>query len=377
MKKHLTDAAIQRFRAPTKGQVEIFDLGYPGLALRIGHGGAKSFVLFHRVNGKLTRTTLGRWPRVSLADARSAWRRVAEGKAPTVEQESGELFSTVVEQWLRLDCAPRHKASSLRVTQRIVDHDLLPALAEKHIDQITRRDIAALIDSVVTRAPAKARAVHAALHRMLRWSVGRGIITSNPMDGMETPGKPSSRERVLTDAELAGVWKACEGVHGDAVKLLILTGARREEIAQLKWSEIEGDAIQLTNGRSKNGQAHIIPLAAPARELLASLPRIADSEFVFTVDGARAIGAWSHAKRKLDAASGIKAWVIHDIRRTVATGLQKLGVSLQTVEAVLGHTSGSRAGIVGVYQRHTFADEKRQTLEAWGKHVMGMTALTN
>ena len=84
-----------------------------------------------------------------------------------------------------------------------------------------------------------------------------------------------------------------------------------------------------------------------------------------------------YAKRNLDAASGVSDWVIHDLRRTVATGLQKLGVSLQTVEAVLGHTSGSRAGVVGIYQRHTFADEKRQALEAWGKHVIGMTALTN
>jgi integrase len=374
MKKHLTDAAIQRFRAPTKGQAEIFDLGYPGLALRMGNGGAKSFVLFHRANGKLTRTTLGRWPRVTLSDARNAWRRVAEGKAPTVEQESnGELFASVAEQWLRLDCAPRHKASSLKVTERIVDHDLLPALGQRHIDQITRRDIASLIDGVVARAPAKARGVHAALHRLLRWSVGRGIITSNPMEGMETPGKPSSRERVLTDAELASVLQACEGPHGNAVRLLILTGARREEVAQLKWSEIEGDAIHLTNSRSKNGQAHIIPLSAPASELLASLPRIADSEFVFTVDGAKPIGAWSHAKRKLDAASGVKNWVIHDTRRTVATGLQKLGVGLQTVEAVLGHTSGSRAGVVGVYQRHDFAAEKAAALESWGKHVMTLT----
>ena len=142
---------------------------------------------------------------------------------------TGELFATVAEQWLRLHCAPRHKASSLKVTERIVDHDLLPVLGQRHIDQITRRDIASLIDGVVARAPAKARGVHAALHRMLRWSVGRGIIASNPMEGMETPGKPSSRERVLTDAELASVWQACEGPHGDAVRLLILPaqGERR------------------------------------------------------------------------------------------------------------------------------------------------------
>ena len=191
MKKHLTDAAIQQFRAPKEGQQEIFDASYPGLAIRIGKGGAKSFVLFHRPEGKLTRTTLGRWPRVSLADAHNAWRRVAEGKAPTVEQEStGELFATVAEQWLKLDCAPRHKASSLKVTERIVDHDILPAWADRRIDHITRRDVASLLDSIVARgAPIKARSVHAALHRLFKWSVGRGIVAVNPVADMEKPGK--------------------------------------------------------------------------------------------------------------------------------------------------------------------------------------------
>ena len=374
MKKHLTDASIGRYRAPKEGQLEIFDLGFPGLAIRIGNGGSKSFVLFHRVNGKLKRETLGRWPRVSLADARDSWRRVAQGLAPTPGKESSaELFATVAEQWLKLDCAPRQKASSLKVMSRILDHDLLPALGQMHIDQITRRDVASLIDTVLARAPVKARGVHACLHRMLRWSVGRGIIASNPMEGMEAPGAPSSRERVLTDAELSQVWKACEGVqHGAAVKLLILTGARREEVAQLRWSEIQDGAIHLSNGRSKNGQAHIIPLSAPARELLASLPRIGDSDFVFTVDGERGICAWSHYKAKLDHASGVKAWVIHDLRRTCATGMQKLGIPLPVTESVLGHTSGTRGGIVGVYQKHNYAAEKAAALGAWGAHVMSL-----
>jgi integrase len=373
MKKHLTDASIQRFRAPKQGQQEVFDLGYPGLCLRMGVGGAKSFVLFHRVNGALKRVTLGRWPRVSLADARNAWRRVAEGHAPTVEQEStGELFSTVAEQWLRLDCAPRHKASSLRVTERIVDHDVLPVLGQRHIDEITRKDIASLIDGIVTRAPVKARGTHAVLHRLFRWSVGRGIIAANPMEGMQTPGKPSSRERVLSDDELSRVWRACgdEGVHGAAARLLILTGCRREEITQLRWSEIKGDCIELSNGRSKNGTAQDVPLSAPARELIDSIPHISDSDFVFTINGIKPVGGWSRAKARLDKQSGVQQWVVHDIRRTVATGFQKLGITLPVVECVLGHTSGSRAGIVGVYQRHDYAQEKRAALEAWGKHVM-------
>jgi len=374
MKKHLTDAAIQRFRAPKEGSLEIFDQGYPGLAIRIGNGGAKSFVLFHRVVGRLTRTTLGRWPRVSLADAHNAWRRVAEGKAPTLEQEStGELFSKVVEDWMKLDLVPRNKASSVRVTSRIVDHDLLPVLGQKHIDQITRRDIATLIDGIVARgAPAKARSVHAALHRLFRWSVGRGIIAANPMSSMEVAGKVSSRERVLSDDELAKVWRATNGIHGGVVRMLILTAARREEISQLKWSELDGDCIHLSNGRCKNGQSHIIPLSAPARDLLAGIPRIAGSDFLFTTDGERGVGGWSHVKRRLDVAAGVKDWTLHDLRRTTATGMQRLGVTLLVVEAVLNRTGGSRAGIVGVYQKHTYGQEKAAALEMWAGHVMAL-----
>jgi integrase len=373
MKKHLTDAAIQRYRPPKGGQTEIFDLGFPGLALRIGHGGAKSFVLFHRESGKLKRTTLGRWPRVSLADARNAWRRVAEGKAPTEKESKADLFSTVVEQWLRLDAAPRNKASSLRGLQHITDHDVLPVWRDKHIDEIGKSDVAALIDGIVERgAPVKARRVHAHLHRMFKWCVGRGIIPVSPMEGMERPGKEVSRERVLTDSELAAIWHASErqGAPGAVVRMLMLTGARLNEIGQLKWSEVEGNAIHLANGRTKNGTQHIIPLSAPARKLLDAMPRI--GEYVFTYDGAKAVSGWSRNKRNLDAACGVEGWVYHDLRRTTATGMQKLGVTLQVVEAVLGHTSGSRAGIVGVYQRHDFANEKRAALEAWGEHVMAL-----
>jgi integrase len=376
MKKHLTDVAIQRYRSPKEGQTEIFDLGYPGLALRIGYGGAKSFVLFHRENGKLKRTTLGRWPTVSLAKARECWRRVAEGK-PATEKEAKKqsdqlLFHNVVEDWLKLDAAQRNKASSLRLLHYVIDHDVLPLWRDRYINDIDRKEVTVLIDGIIARgAPVKARQVHAYLHRMFRWAAGRGIIAANPMQDMERPTKDKSRERVLSDAELVKVWQAADGIPGAVAKMLVLTGARLQEIAQLKWSEIDGDAIHLSNGRTKNGQGHIIPLSKPAQKLLASLPRI-QGDYVFTYDGVKAVSGWSRNKRKLDAACGVTDWVYHDLRRTCATGLQKLGVSLQVTEAVLGHTSGSRAGIVGMYQRHSYAAEKRAALEEWGAHVMGL-----
>src|SRR5262249_17968176 len=185
-------------------------------------------------------------------------------------------------------------------------------------------------------------------------------------------GAEVERDRTLSDNELACVWRAAEKdgyPYGGAVKLLILTGARREEISQLKFSEIVGDEIHLSGARTKNGEAHTIPLSKAALGVIKAAPRIAGSEFVFTM-GSRPINSWGRAKKRLDAA--IAPWRIHDLRRTTATGLQKLQVPLTVTEAILGQTGGSRAGVVGIYQRHDYADEKRSALGAWGAHVMAL-----
>src|SRR5262249_26853054 len=132
--------------------------------------------------------------------------------------------------------------------------------------------------------------------------------------------------------------------------------------------------IKLEGAPTKNGAPHIIPLSSAAWALLRDLPRIANSDFVFTTSGTKPISGWSKPKMDLDARSGVTGWRIHDLRRTVATGMQKLSVSLQVTEAVLGHTSGSRGGIVGVYQRHDYAKEKAAALDAWARHVVGLVS---
>jgi integrase len=179
----------------------------------------------------------------------------------------------------------------------------------------------------------------------------------------------------LSDDELVAAWTAAGKLgwpFGDAVRLLILTGARREEIGQLKWSEIRGDVIALEGARTKNAEPHNIPLSLAAATLLQRVPRIAGSERVFTTNGKTSVSGWSRVKSRLDQDAGIQDWRLHDLRRTVATGLQRLGVNLQTIEAILGHVSGSRSGVVGVYQRHSFDAEKRAALEAWGVHVTAL-----
>jgi integrase len=171
------------------------------------------------------------------------------------------------------------------------------------------------------------------------------------------------------------VWNAAKKLgwpYGPAFQLLILTGARREEIGRLRWCEIVDGAIALDGDRTKNGEPHKIPLSTAAGTVIAQLPRIAGSEFVFTFSGHVPLSGWSQAKRRLDDLGTVRNWVTHDLRRTCATGLQKLGTPLQVTEAILGHTAGSRGGIIGVYQRHDYANEKRAALEAWGAHVLAL-----
>jgi integrase len=200
------------------------------------------------------------------------------------------------------------------------------------------------------------------------WATRRGSLSSNPF--LNLPVAPTERrERVLSDDELGAIWRATDGAgpFNGIVRLLLLTGQRREEVAGMTWAELSDDLSTWTipASRAKNGATHIVPLSAPVQELLRSLPQFGDLVF-------GPFNNWSKAKAAMDARSGVTNWRLHDLRRTAATGLQRLGVRLEVTEQVLNHVSGSRAGIVGVYQRHDFAAEKRAALEAWGNHVLAV-----
>jgi integrase len=372
----LTATAVERIRAPASGQIDHFDRGYPGLALRISYGGAKSWVYFYRLFGKQKRMTLGRFPSMSLAAARDAWRNarttIDKGESPLHQRPAqASSFVAVADEWLQRDQA--HNRSHAQVKQRI-ERYVIPTWAGRQISTIGRRDINDLIDSVADRgAIIMARRLHAHLHRLFRWAVGRGILETNPMAHLPKPGSEVPRDRVLTDAELAQVFKNATKLkptpYGAMYQLLILTGARRTEIAALRWSEIKDDTIILPRERTKAAEVHSIPLSPQALAIIKQLPRIGPGDFVFTVTGRNPAVDFSGTKRRLDAITKIPSWRIHDLRRTVATGLQRLGTNLQVIEAVLGHVGGSRSGIVGVYQRHSFDAEKRTALQAWAREV--------
>ena len=346
-KRALTDAAIKRLKPPPKGQVDIFDRGYPGLALRLSYGGNRSWVVFYRHGGKLRRLKLGVYPALSLADAREAWRKAREdaqaGRDPSRVRQAGAGatdFAGVAKEWLQRDQA---KNRQVHIVTRMIERDVIPSWGNREIASIGRRDVLDVIDAIVDRgSPVMARRVHGHLHRLFKWAVGRGIIESNPLADLPKPGHETKRDRVLTDEELVAVWRACENIpahFANALRLLSLTGARLNEIGQLRWSEIHGDEIRLEGARTKNGQPHTIPLSAAALAILEGVKRIKDSPFVFSPNGNRPVAGWTPQKATIDKFAGIAPWVIHDLRRTVATGLQKLKTPLQVTEAVLGHTA--------------------------------------
>jgi integrase len=399
MARALTAAAVERLRADSAKRREIADGLQPGLYLVIQPepSAMKSWAVRFRLDGKPQKFTIGQWPTFDLAsarrEARKALQLVAQGVNPTRAREaqrraeaSDDTFEAMASKWIERE----HRRPGKRAwveTARLIglrpdpeDEARLLVIPGSPVDHwrrrkpadVVRRDVVAVLDEIADRAPIAANRTQSTLRTFFNWAIARGEVTANPVVGIE-PREERARDRVLDDAELLKVWLAASGLdrlHGAIVRLLILTGARREEIAGLRWAEIKEDRIELPGNRTKNGQPHIIPLLAPALGILKGLHSIHGSPFVFTTTGTTPVGGFSRIKARLDTLSGVEGWVVHDLRRTVATGLQRLGVRLEVTEAVLGHTSGSRGGIVGIYQRHNWADEKRQALDAWARHVV-------
>ena len=243
---------------------------------------------------------------------------------------------------------------------------------------IDRRKIAELLDNIAKNSGAtSANRARSALSAMFSWAMRKGLHDSNPVVATEKR-RERSRDRVLSDNELAAIWKALGAKdYGDILRLLILTGQRANEIGGLRWSEIDfdNDLISLPAPRTKNNEAHSIPMSGPVLQILRTRKRT--RELVFG-RGAVGFNGWNRSKCLLDAkiAGGLAAWRVHDRRRTFATGLQRLGIRLEVTEGILNHVGGNRAGVGGIYRRYDWAQEKRTALDAWAAHVLGVVSGT-
>ena len=334
--------------------------------------------------------------RVAIQPSRSRHAQAAlasaDAGAPTVED--------AVQQYIELHARPNNR--SWRDTARRLGLKPDPADGNRLIKtgngvvslwggrlvkDITRSDVKARLTTIKKAAhPVSANLELATLRAFFGWcmEVEQEFITVNPCANFKAPSPTVSRDRVLSDDELTQVWNAAEKIDwpfGRLVQLLILTGQRRDEVARMRWSEIDENAKAWTipATRRKNAKDQIVPLSEAALEIIRKLPRIKSSAgFVFTTTGTSPISGYSKYKIRLDDSirkddGEVAPWRLHDLRRTLATGLQRLGVRLEVTESVLGHVSGSRSGIVGIYQRHEWGPEKRAALDAWAAHVVALT----
>jgi integrase len=341
----------------------------------------------YRHQGVTRKHTLGPYPAVDLKAARTlaskALRAVAEGRDPGREKalaRASEAYSVdrIVEEFLERHVRRSNRPRTAEETERLLRHHVLPRWRGRMVHEITRRDVLDILDRVVDGgAPIAANRVFAAIRKFFNWCAARDIIAASPCAGVKPPTAERARDRVLSDEELRLVWRAADklgGTFSPLVKMLALTGQRRDEVARMRWEELDLDARlwTLPPARTKNNQPHEVPLSKAALAVLQNVPRIASSPFVLTTNGgASPASGYSKNKRRLDALlpADMPPWRLHDLRRSCASGLARLGINLPVIEKVLNHSSGSFAGIVGVYQKHSFADEKRAALEAWGSFV--------
>jgi integrase len=362
-----------------------------GLLVRVQASGAKVYYAQYQHAGRKVRMKLGAVDALSLAAARKATREilgeVARGKDPAADRKQEALakkrqdahdaltLAMLIDQWasLRLRAKrPSYRDEAPRAIRRAFKKYLAQPAAT-----LNRKAAVRELDRLIEAgSPVMAARAGAYLSSAYAWAVERGTLDVNPF--AKLPKAPTvKRDRVLTDEEVRAMWKATEApsVYNAIVRMLLLTGQRREEVADMAWSELSPDSSTWTipADRAKNHVANLVPLSAQARAIIAAQPHRDGARTVFATGAAdRPLRGFSWFKEILDKTSEVKDWHLHDLRRTVATGLQKLGVRLEVTEAILNHVSGSRGGIVGVYQRHDWAAEKKAALQAWADRVQAI-----
>jgi integrase len=389
MGMRLTAREIDRYQPPAGDHI-VFDEELSGFGLRYRNG-KRVWVYqyaFGSGEGRVSaRMTLGEYPALPPAKARETaqdlYAKVRLGQHPQAErkqnrEEHRSTFGRLVFSYLefkRSEVRPRtHRLIDLYLNTHAKVLHALPA------GVIDRKKIAELLDDIAKKSGAvSANRAHSALSALFTWAMQKGLHESNPCIAA-LKRKERSRDRVLTDNELAAVWNALGASdYGDILRLLILTGQRAGEIGGLRWSEVdfERDLIALPSQRTKNHQPHEFPLSDPVRDILKARTRTRD--FVFG-RGIAGFNGWDRSKKALNKKIAAKLgaelpeWTVHDLRRTFATGLQRLGVRLEVTEAILSHVSGNRGGAGGVYRRYNWAEEKRAALDAWAAHVVAVVS---
>jgi integrase len=353
----------------------------------VGSLDRKTYLVRYSRNGAKRSIPLGRCAAISLADARRAARRilgrVAAGEDPAAERARSKQASRDeptldqdIARWAAIGLKDR--SAKYRVDAPRTLRVNLGSRLRRPTNALDRKTVVAAKDALIaagTPTAARSFALHGSA--LFSWLIRRGAHQgANPFAKLDLP-TTTRRDRVLSDPELRAVWRACEGMgdFGAVVRLLALTGQRRDEIAGMRWEELAHDRATLTlpSERVKNRVSHAVPLSRQARAIIEAQPR--ETPFVFPgPSGTEPIASFSRPKQALDLKSGVSSWRLHDLRRTCSTGLQRLGTRLEVNSATLNHRSGAKSGLAGIYQRYAWAAEMRAALQAWADHVDAIVA---
>lgn len=384
-------------------EVILWDDKIAGFGLKVTTSGTKTYLFQYRLGGRGSRTrrvSIGKHgtitPEIARREAGRLSEQVSKGNDPQQQKQDEARLAvdlafksyakTFIDDVLKVRWKASHKDG-----EALLRLYAIPVLGHKPLHQISRADIRAVLHPVRNKV-ATCRNLFAVLRRLFRSAISQGDIMASPIEGMEPPPLPAKRDRVLSDEELRIVWKATEPLgypFGPLFRLLLITGQRLEEVSALEWSELDRAKQEwiLPAGRAKNGVATIVPLSTLAfSELEALAKRFGRKDgwprkgFVLSTTGKTPVSGHSRGKIRLDKQVTklakaekeplqIAPWRRHDLRRTLATGLQRLGVRFEVTEAVLNHVSGSRGGIAGVYQLYRWEPEKKAALQAWSDHI--------
>lgn len=400
----ITLRTIQSVTPDPHRDIYVWDPRLKGFGLRITPRGAQSFVFQYRVDGgPARRKTIGPvgspWtPATARKEAERLLVQVYQGIDPVEAKREAKRkketlnFRTYSERFVELYLKPNWRGT-WGSAQSTINNVFIPRWGNRPVHEITRADIVKVLDEYSDR-PARRKEIHSLLRKLFNWATDRQDIEVSPLAGMKAPKAVPSRRRVLSDEEIVALWRATENSGwpwGPFVRMLILTMQRRQEVAEMDWSEIDLDARRWTlpADRAKNDQEHVIPLTSLA---LAELQLLGPKRkgLVFTTTGTTPVSGFFKGRAALhkDMIAYLKAkqiedggdpdqvevpnWRLHDIRRTGATHLQSLRVPVEVTESVLNHISGTRAGVAGIYNRYKYDDEKRTALDAWDTKLQSL-----
>lgn len=388
-RQRITDRTLLKDHRVNDDRLEIWDDLLAGFGVRITSRGVKSFFVFTRLYGKPVRVTLGNYPALSLTDARETARRALLSAQKGEDPRRKRSVSVGSVEYLIEEFKKRHlsrlKASSAKVAAYYLDSRFLARFRNRKFAEISRGEIRAFIDDIADEGRGTtANRTLSAVRRMYSWAVERGELEVSPCHGIRPPAKEIQRSRFLTMDEVELVWRASEVLspaYRAFIRMLLLTGQRRESVAQMRRRDIANGIWTIPRENMKGDRTHSVPLSTLAKAALANVPIIDDCDLVFTTDGRTAVQGFSKMKAQLDKqldvlikardgeAATMAHWRIHDLRRTAGTHIARLGHPRLLVSKILGHAEG---GVTQIYELYSYDDEKRLALEAWSDAIRYM-----